>query len=241
MSSEKRTRDDWYQEAVAAYGRALGRIARAYELDSDKRRDLLQEIHLSLWRSFGPFEIRERRAKLNTLVTLEEIDNGSEPTDHRQDTEQRIALERLLRLIHQLRPIHRQVMLLYLEEMDSASQKLQAFQREVSEHRFTGSKQSWLVVFIQGRTMNNPSPNDPRHIWQTQETETITMSAKQIRDSMLQLHGRNRGTNAALMVVFASIGIYYGLQAFEARGMLRTIACMLISTGNMYWTYHQRR
>jgi RNA polymerase sigma-70 factor (ECF subfamily) len=142
MSSEQRTRDDWYQEAAASYGGAIGRIARAYELDPDKRRDLQQEIHFALWRSFETFEgrcslltwvyrvahhtatshvIRERRAKLHTLVTLEEVENGSDPGDHRHDTEQRIALERLLRLIHQLRPIDRQVMLLYLEEMDTAS------------------------------------------------------------------------------------------------------------------------
>ena len=33
-------------------GPALGRLARGYEADSEKRRDLLQEIHLALWRSF---------------------------------------------------------------------------------------------------------------------------------------------------------------------------------------------
>src|SRR6185369_6220280 len=65
--------------------------------------------------------IREHRAKLNTLVTLEDIENTSDPSDHRRDSEKRMALERLMRLIHQLRPLDRQVMLLYLEELDSAS------------------------------------------------------------------------------------------------------------------------
>jgi hypothetical protein len=33
---------------------ALGRLARAYEADPDKGRDLLPEIHFALWRSFDP-------------------------------------------------------------------------------------------------------------------------------------------------------------------------------------------
>src|SRR5439155_21728227 len=34
--------DDRYREASEAYGRALGRIARAYELNADRRRDPLR-------------------------------------------------------------------------------------------------------------------------------------------------------------------------------------------------------
>ena len=52
------SQDDLYRQASAEYGAALDRLARAYELDSDKRRDLLQEIHLALWRSFEHFEAR---------------------------------------------------------------------------------------------------------------------------------------------------------------------------------------
>jgi RNA polymerase sigma-70 factor, ECF subfamily len=142
MHSEKNRQDDQYHEASAIYGAALGRIARAYELNADKRRDLLQEIHLALWRSFEHFEgrcslltwiyrvahhtatsyvIRERRAKLKDLVTLEEIDSAPDPKDHISDSEQRLAFERLLQLIHRLKPIDRQVMLLYLEDMDTDS------------------------------------------------------------------------------------------------------------------------
>jgi DNA-directed RNA polymerase specialized sigma24 family protein len=40
-----------YEEVAADYGAALDRLARAYEADPDKRRDLLQDIHLALWRS----------------------------------------------------------------------------------------------------------------------------------------------------------------------------------------------
>ena len=78
------------------YRVSLERLARAYELDPDKRRDLLQEIHLQLWRSFGLFDgrcslktwvyrvahhtatshvIRKRRIYSN-LVGLEELDTA---------------------------------------------------------------------------------------------------------------------------------------------------------------------
>ena len=43
--------DDLYADAVAAYGSALGRLARGYEVDGERRRDLLQDIHLALWQS----------------------------------------------------------------------------------------------------------------------------------------------------------------------------------------------
>src|SRR5260370_3350227 len=52
------SQDDLYQEAADTYGSALDRLARAYEADPDTPRDLLQDIHLQLWRSFGHFDVR---------------------------------------------------------------------------------------------------------------------------------------------------------------------------------------
>ena len=54
-----------YAEAVETFGSALERLARAYERDSDRRRDLLQEIHVSLWRSLARFD---GRCSLRTWV-----------------------------------------------------------------------------------------------------------------------------------------------------------------------------
>jgi RNA polymerase sigma-70 factor (ECF subfamily) len=51
MADIRPMRDDLYKEAVASCGTALDRVARAYEADPDKRRDLLQEIHVALWQS----------------------------------------------------------------------------------------------------------------------------------------------------------------------------------------------
>src|SRR5687768_16274053 len=43
-------------ERLCRDGGAVERLARAYERDADRRRDLLQEIHIALWRSLARFE-----------------------------------------------------------------------------------------------------------------------------------------------------------------------------------------
>ena len=57
--------DDLYAQATDVYGAALERLARAYEAAPDARRDLLQDIHLAVWRSLENFE---GRCSLRTWV-----------------------------------------------------------------------------------------------------------------------------------------------------------------------------
>ena len=59
------SQDDQYRDAAAGFGPALDRLACAYEADPDIRRDLLQDIHLALWRSFANFD---GRCSLRTWV-----------------------------------------------------------------------------------------------------------------------------------------------------------------------------
>ena len=42
MTACESSPDDLYAEAAAVYGAALERLARAYEIDPESRRDLLQ-------------------------------------------------------------------------------------------------------------------------------------------------------------------------------------------------------
>jgi RNA polymerase sigma-70 factor (ECF subfamily) len=137
---EGSTQDDRYLEAAAAYGAALERLARAYEADPDHRRDLLQEIHLALWRSFAGWDarcslrtwvyrvahnaatshaMRQRRVNAHVLVSLEELDRLPGPSA--PDAGHRQALDRLLALVQELKPLDRQVILSYLEGMDAAA------------------------------------------------------------------------------------------------------------------------
>jgi RNA polymerase sigma-70 factor (ECF subfamily) len=133
--------DDRYREAAAAFGGALARLARAYESDPDKRLDLLQNIHLALWQSLHAFDGRcslrtwvyrvahnvaashvgaSRRQARVPLTTLEDPDlvPVEAAMEDRLDAERRLA--RLEALLHRLRPLDRQVMLLYLEGQSAA-------------------------------------------------------------------------------------------------------------------------
>lgn len=141
MAAES-SQDELYRETAAEYGDALERLARAYEADPDKRRDLLQEIHFALWRSLGGFDgrcslrtwvyrvahnaaashvIRQRRANATKLAGLEEVEAAPDPNDERLAADRREALERLLALIRQLKPLDRQIIFSYLEGLDAAS------------------------------------------------------------------------------------------------------------------------
>ena len=135
--------DASYADAADQYGAAIARLARGYERDSEKRRDLLQEIHFQLWRSFRTFDarcslrtwvyrvahhvaashvLRERR-RPSTLLSLEQLEQLPEAdrTDVESDTDRRRNLDRLSGLIQQLKPLDRQVIISYLEDMDTAS------------------------------------------------------------------------------------------------------------------------
>ncbi len=131
-----------YHEAVDAHGAALERLARAYERDADKRRDLLQEIHLALWRSFVGFDGRcslrtwtyrvahnvsttfaiwHQRVNAKELVSIEALDALPDVADTEQIVDQRLMIERVHALLGRLQAPDRQLMLLYLEELDAAS------------------------------------------------------------------------------------------------------------------------
>jgi RNA polymerase sigma-70 factor (ECF subfamily) len=127
---------------VDEFAPALGRLARAYEADPERRRDLTQDIHFQLWRSFQHYDgrcslrtwtyrvahhvaashvLRERRAFL-TLVSLEELEAIADPDESPADAADRcMNLDRLLVLIQALKPLDRQVIVSYLEELDAAS------------------------------------------------------------------------------------------------------------------------
>jgi len=136
--------DQLYRRAADEYGAALERLAYAYERDADSRRDLLQEIHLQLWRSFPKFDERcslrtwiyrvahntaasyvIRRTKKHrqapAFLTLEEA--AAQASNHNLETsaDRQQALTRLLALIQQLNFVDRQVILAYLEDLDAES------------------------------------------------------------------------------------------------------------------------
>ncbi len=133
MSSQ----DELYEGAATEFGAALARLARGYEADPDKRRDLIQDIHVALWRSLEAFDgrcsmrtwayrvahntaisysLKQKRRRPSAFVSLDEIDLASVPSDASRE----IALAKLMELIQRLKPLDRQVILTYLDGVDAA-------------------------------------------------------------------------------------------------------------------------
>ncbi|MEN7536927.1 sigma factor [Aurantiacibacter flavus] len=56
MHSTAAGQDEQYRAAMQQYAAAIERLARGYEADRELARDLVQEIHAALWRSFAYFE-----------------------------------------------------------------------------------------------------------------------------------------------------------------------------------------
>jgi RNA polymerase sigma-70 factor (ECF subfamily) len=134
-------RDELYWTAVRDFGRVLDRLAAGYESDPEKRRDLRQDIHLQLWRSFAAFDgrcslktwalrvahntaasyvIRERRINAN-LAGLDELERTLKSADPPRDIDRDRVLREVQQVILKLRPLDRQIIISYLEGMDAVS------------------------------------------------------------------------------------------------------------------------
>src|SRR6187397_2919797 len=109
-----------YLRASDEFGGALERLARAYERDSEMRRDLLQEIHVALWRSLARFDgrcsmrtwvyrvahniatSRVIRAKKSatSFAELAMLESIPDKTDGEAQFDRRRTLDRVYELIH---------------------------------------------------------------------------------------------------------------------------------------------
>lgn len=132
------TQKELYERAASLFGEGLARLARAYEADPEKRRDLLQELHLALWSSFSAYQercslrtwvyrvahnaatsyvIRQKRAARQTLLSLDELDSQPQTAPKETEVGSQDNLARLAALIQRLKPLDRQVIVSYLEDM----------------------------------------------------------------------------------------------------------------------------
>ncbi|WP_109808548.1 RNA polymerase sigma factor [Sphingosinithalassobacter portus] len=141
MPERSRQRSDaLYADACADYAPALARLARSVEADPERARDLEQEIHLALWRSFARFEEacalrtwvyrvahnvaashQAKGARGATLVDLEAAEALIADDDPEAAADTNRTLARLRRLIATLKPMDRSVILLWLEGLDAGA------------------------------------------------------------------------------------------------------------------------
>lgn len=141
QSSLALERDARYRDIADTYGAALARLARGYEPDAHARRDLLQEIHVALWQSLAGFDgrcslrtwayrvahnvatahlLQRRRLRASQLVDIDSLDDIPDERDRLAQSEDRRTVENVLRVIDRLKPLDRQLMMLYLEGVDGA-------------------------------------------------------------------------------------------------------------------------
>ena len=133
-----------YQQLAQDYGSTLACIARSHEADGDLRRDLLQDLHVALWRSLSSYDTRcslrtwvyrvahnaavtyitrRRRSRQGVLCTLDELDKQdlmTDPDSSVAEADYEQSAVRLYSLIRRLAPLDSQIMLLYLEDLDAA-------------------------------------------------------------------------------------------------------------------------
>lgn len=132
--------DQLYREALQNHGAELARFVGGYERDPAKRQELQQELQLALWQSLAGFRgdcsLRtwvyrvahnvgaghvERNQRQGRYVDLEEAELLPDESADIGLTERRIDLARVMALVHRLKPLDRELMLLYLEDLDAAS------------------------------------------------------------------------------------------------------------------------
>lgn len=130
----EQTQDDLYRAAGEQFAPAIARLARAMERDGDRARDLEQDIHAELWRSFARFDGRcslktwtyriahnvaadhvAADARRLRPVPLDEIEALPAADDTERTAAESHALRRVRKLIRRLAPLDAQVILLWLE------------------------------------------------------------------------------------------------------------------------------
>jgi len=129
-------RDALFERIATAYAAPMVRLARAHEADPSLQQDLLQEIHIELWRSLPAFGgrcslrtwvyrvahnvaathvLRRRRHAAKNLVSLDDMDIASEWQAMDVAVDEARVLARVHALIQRLKPLDREVFVLYLE------------------------------------------------------------------------------------------------------------------------------
>ncbi len=124
-----------YHSCVSELGPVFDRLACGYESDADRRRDLVQEIlrvfdgrcSLRTWvyrvaHNTGASHVaRSMRHTARNWVDLASAEQLADVDQNEGAANQRIVLDKLLTLVQQLSPVDRQIILLYLEGMESAA------------------------------------------------------------------------------------------------------------------------
>lgn len=130
------SQDALYERVSAEFAAPLARLARAHEADPSLQQDLLQEIHIALWRSLAAFRgrcslrtwvyrvshnaaashvLRRRRRFDKHLVDLDDVEIPADAPEIGAAVDEARMVARIRELVQQLKPLDREVFVLYLE------------------------------------------------------------------------------------------------------------------------------
>ena len=124
---------------------------------------------------------RERRKNL-AFVSLEEIEQTAPTGDREPDIDQQRALQQLSGFIRQLKPLDRQIMISYLEEMDIGTiaeiTGISSGNVRMKIHRIKNILSS---RFLRRNVMSDQTKGkDPECIWRDQPEEKLPVNLDQI-------------------------------------------------------------
>jgi RNA polymerase sigma-70 factor (ECF subfamily) len=129
-------RDALFERIAGEYAAALARLARAHESDPSLQQDLLQDIHVALWRSLPAFGgrcslrtwvyrvahnvavthvLRRSRRLDKHLVDLDHVEIPADGPEVATSIDEARMLARIRHLVQRLKPTDREVFVLYLE------------------------------------------------------------------------------------------------------------------------------
>ena len=131
--------EELYRQAEAQFAPAIARLAQAMERQPDRATDLIQEIHLELWRSLARVDGQcslstwvyrvahnvaadhvGQSARLMKTVPLDQIESLPAANDTERDLAENHALTRVHELLRLVAPLDAQVILLWLEGQSGA-------------------------------------------------------------------------------------------------------------------------
>jgi RNA polymerase sigma-70 factor (ECF subfamily) len=128
--------DVLFERVATDFAAPLARLVRAHEADPALQQDLMQEVHLALWRSLRSFDrrcslrtwvyrvahnvaathvLRSRRRRARQFTSLDDAEFPPAGTDVAAEVDAAQVLKRLYALIQYLEPLDREIIILHLE------------------------------------------------------------------------------------------------------------------------------
>ena len=138
-------------------------------------------------------KVIRRRTRMPTLVAVDELELRAESGDREEQFDRARAAARLLAMIHELKPLDRRVMLLYLGDLDALEiaevTGLSAVNVATKVHQI---KKVLAARFSREHPMSGENPGDVKALWQRQQEEPQDVAVASVRRRALTIEATAR-------------------------------------------------